>query len=87
MFQFICFVREAQWWCASKWSKVRTPEIHRPGSYYRPCYFRHQILTLKFRLTFIGIPSLRKNEVNCNSAYHTHTGVRAYSLLHVYLTF
>lgn len=57
VFQFIYVVREAQWWGASKWSKVRT-EIHRPGSYYRPCYFRHQMLTLKSRLTFIGIPSL-----------------------------
>lgn len=57
MLQFIYIVRKTQWWCALKWYKVKT-EIHRPGSYYRPCYFRHQILTLKFRLTFIGIPSL-----------------------------
>lgn len=58
MFQFVYIVRKAQWWCALKQYKVRTPEIHRPGSYYRPCYLRHQELSLN--LTFIGTPSLYK---------------------------
>lgn len=58
MFQFIYIVRKTPQWRALKQYKARAPEIHRPGSYYRPCYFKHQIWTLK--LTFVGIPSLQE---------------------------
>lgn len=60
---------------------MRTSGIHRPGSYYRPCYSRHQILTLKFRLTFIGVYLLSLGKMKSIATMPIlHMGVLAYSL-------